>query len=48
LARVVAPAWRTHPTTRDQRLQELETLRATGVISNAEYTAKRAQIIDEI
>jgi hypothetical protein len=31
-----------------QRLQELETLRATGAISDAEYTAKRTQIIDEI
>jgi hypothetical protein len=31
-----------------QRLQELETLRASGVISDAEYTAKRAQIIDQI
>lgn len=31
-----------------QRLQELDTLRATGVISGAEYTAKREQIINEI
>ena len=31
-----------------QRLQELETLRASGVISDAEYTAKRGQIISEI
>jgi hypothetical protein len=31
-----------------QRLQELETLRATGAISDAEYTAKRQQIIAEI
>jgi hypothetical protein len=31
-----------------QRLQELETLRAASVISDAEYTAKRAQIIAEI
>ncbi|ORW39690.1 hypothetical protein AWB92_25335 [Mycobacterium sp. IEC1808] len=31
-----------------QRLQELETLRATGVISEAEYAAKREQIINEI
>lgn len=28
-----------------QRLQELETLRATGAISDAEYTAKREQIL---
>ncbi|WP_396887137.1 SHOCT domain-containing protein [Mycolicibacterium sp. CBMA 213] len=30
------------------RLQELETLRAMGTISEAEYTAKRAQIIAEL
>ena len=29
-------------------LVELETLRATGVISDAEYTAKREKIINEI
>ncbi|MEO3760907.1 SHOCT domain-containing protein [Mycobacterium sp. B14F4] len=31
-----------------QRLQELETLRATGAISDAEYTAKREQIIADL
>jgi hypothetical protein len=31
-----------------QRLQELETLRASGVISDAEYAAKRERIISEI
>jgi hypothetical protein len=31
-----------------QRLQELETLRAMGTISNDEYTAKRQQIISEL
>ncbi|OAN34605.1 SHOCT domain-containing protein [Mycolicibacterium iranicum] len=31
-----------------QRLQELETLRATGTITEAEYTAKRQQIIADI
>jgi hypothetical protein len=31
-----------------QRLQELETLRATCAVSDAEYTAKRQQIISEI
>lgn len=31
-----------------QRLQELETLRATGVLSNAEYDRKREQIIAEL
>lgn len=30
------------------RLQELETLRASGAISDAEYTAKRQQIIADI
>lgn len=40
----VAPARRSIT----QRLQELETLRATRVISEAEYAAKREQIINEI
>ena len=31
-----------------QRLQELETLRATGAISDTEYTAKRQKIISEM
>jgi hypothetical protein len=31
-----------------QRLQELETLRATGTITDAEYTAKRQQILGEL
>jgi hypothetical protein len=31
-----------------QRLQELESLRVTGVISDAEYAAKREQVIAEI
>ena len=31
-----------------QRLQELETLRATGAVSEEEYTAKRAQILSEL
>ena len=31
-----------------QRLQELETLRATGAISEAEYTSKRQQIISDL
>jgi hypothetical protein len=31
-----------------QRLQELETLRATGAISDAEYTSKRQQIISAL
>jgi Short C-terminal domain len=42
----VAPVVLTPPApSTAQRLQELETLRATGVISEAEYTAKRQQII---
>ena len=35
------------PTTA-QRLQELETLRATGAISEAEYAAKRQQILADL
>jgi hypothetical protein len=31
-----------------QRLQQLETLRSTGTISDAEYTVKREQIINEL
>ena len=31
-----------------QRLQELETLRATGSISEAEYSTKREQILSEL
>jgi Short C-terminal domain len=31
-----------------QRLQELETLRATGVISDDEYAAKRQQILADL
>jgi hypothetical protein len=31
-----------------QRLQELETLRATGSITEAEYTAKRQQILADL
>ena len=31
-----------------QRLQELESLLSTGVISESEYTAKREQIINEL
>jgi hypothetical protein len=31
-----------------QRLQELETLRATGAISEDEYSSKRQQIIAQL
>jgi hypothetical protein len=31
-----------------QRLQELETLRATGAVTEEEYKAERSQIIAEI
>ncbi len=34
--------------TTSQRLQELETLRATGTISEAEYNTKRQQILSEL
>ena len=36
------------PTSGTQRLQELETLRATGVISVAEYSRNPEQIISEL
>jgi hypothetical protein len=45
----VAPPDLVPPTSSSaQRLQELEALRATGAISDAEYTAKRERIIDEL
>lgn len=36
------------PPTVSQRLQELETLRATGVVTEVEYNAKRQRILDEL
>jgi hypothetical protein len=36
------------PVSTAERLQKLETLRAAGAITDTEYTAKRAQIIDEL
>ena len=36
------------PATVSQRLQELETLRATGAVTEAEYTAKRQQILADL
>jgi hypothetical protein len=42
-----APAPAPEPTTA-QRLQELETLRATGAISDDEYNAKRQQILSDL
>ena len=36
------------PPTVSQRLQELETLRATGVVTEAEYSAKRQRILDDL
>ena len=41
------PATAPEPST-SQRLQELETLRATGAVSEEEYTAKRAQILSDL
>jgi hypothetical protein len=46
---VAAPASFTAPQQSiAQRLQELETLRATGAVSEEEYKAKRSQIISDI
>lgn len=36
------------PVTVSQRLQELDTLRATGAITEAEYAAKRRDILDDL
>ena len=36
------------PAATAERLQELETLRANGAITDTEYTAKRARIIEEM
>ncbi|MGE2716468.1 SHOCT domain-containing protein [Mycolicibacterium litorale] len=47
VAPTVAVSGPTGPSTA-QRLQELETLRATGAITDAEYTAKRQQIIEAL
>ena len=41
------PAMASEPST-SQRLQELETLRATGAVSEQEYNAKRAQILSDL
>ena len=41
------PATSPEPST-SQRLQELETLRATGAVSEEEYNAKRAQILSDL
>jgi Short C-terminal domain len=41
------PAMAPEPST-SQRLQELETLRATGAVSQEEYNAKRAQILSDL
>jgi hypothetical protein len=43
-----APAWLPPPPSAAQRLQELETLRATGAITEFEYAAKRQRIIAEL
>jgi Short C-terminal domain len=50
-AGALAPAAAPPPAPRPapaQRLQELETLRATGAITEAEYTAKRQQILSDL
>jgi hypothetical protein len=46
-ASYLAPPAAPEPTTA-QRLQELETLRATGSISDDEYHAKRQQILSDL
>jgi hypothetical protein len=43
-----APAWFPPQPSAVQRLQELETLRATGAITESEYAAKRQRIIAEL
>ncbi len=43
-----APSYQPPAPSVTQRLQELETLRATGAISETEYTAKRQQIISTL
>jgi hypothetical protein len=43
-----APAWFPPQPSAVQRLQELETLRATGAITESEYAAKRRQVIAEL
>jgi hypothetical protein len=43
-----AAAWLPPPPSAAQRLQELETLRATGAITESEYAAKRRQVIAEL
>lgn len=43
----VYPAMAPEPST-SQRLQELETLRATGAVSEQEYATKRAQILSDL
>jgi Short C-terminal domain len=45
-----APGWLPPPPppSAAQRLQELETLRATGAITESEYAAKRQQVISEL
>ena len=42
------PAYSPPAPSASQRLQELETLRATGAISDTDYNAKRQQIIAEM
>lgn len=42
------PVYTPPPPTVSQRLQELETLRATGAVSEAEYQAKRREILDAL
>jgi hypothetical protein len=47
-AQNLAPAWLPPPPSAAPRLQELETLLATGAITESEYAAKRQRIIAEL
>lgn len=42
------PSFAPGPPTVSQRLQELETLRATGAVTEAEYSTKRQRILDDL
>jgi Short C-terminal domain len=46
--RETASAQSARPAPTAERLHELETLRANGAITDTEYTAKRARIIEEL
>ena len=43
-----APPQITHATITEQRLQELDTLKAQGLVTHEEYEAKRKEILGEL